>query len=533
MVILGGGFVAIGVVRAARRAIRRGDLDVTVVDRENYHFYHGLVSEFVLGRVAPTNVLSPCRRIFPGARFALAETDSVDLAGRKISIRRHLDGVQQEMPYDHLILGLGSADNLEMYPGLAEHAFKLKTYDDCFRLKNHILMMFELAELEKDPDERRRLLTFFIAGGGYAGTEMAGGLADLATRLCNREFSALSRDECRVVLVQPGPTILPELYGRAGRPDEGGHPKLVRYATNFVANLGVEVMTNTKVTAASSNEVSLSNGERIPTRTIISAVGTKQTPIIESLDVPKDERGRVLTDKFCRVEGRDNLWAGGDCSAVPDPEGDTSPPQALSALQHGKRISRNIQLQSQGLPHRPYSYRRLGQGVPLGGHAAVAEMKGIEITGPLAWLMMRGFLLYYTPSWDRRLRLAADWLITGVVGRDIVESSIADADDYEIEHHLFQPGEVIVSEGRVGRHVHVIIEGQVELLRQAGGKAEVTATLKAGDRFGQAWRDQTSPEQARAKTLVKTVTLRTDQTRRIQKLLSTLGSMAGGSAKTN
>jgi len=175
IVILGGGCVAIYACRAVRKAIGRGE--VTVVSRENYHVWHGYVSEMITGRIAAGQILSPARRIFQPARVHVAEIESIDLEQQQVITSRHLDGRQYELPYDHLFLGLGSAEHLDAYPGLAEHGFRLKSHDDCFRLKNHILKMFERADIETDPEERRRLLTFFVAGGGLRrGVSPPGGI---------------------------------------------------------------------------------------------------------------------------------------------------------------------------------------------------------------------------------------------------------------------------------------------------------------------------------------------------------------------
>ena len=524
VVIVGGGYVAIGAILRLRPAIRRGEVRVTVVDRENYKCFHGVMAELLVGRIAPTHALSPARRVFKDAKLYLAEVDSINLGTRTVATSRQVDGLRQDLVFDHLIIGLGSTDNLNAYPGLAEHAFKLKTYDDCFRLRSHILTMFEMASIEPDEAERRRLLTFFVAGGGYAGTEVAAEIAELASALCGNEYPDVRHDECRVVLVHPGSTILPELYGtpEAAR----RHPRLVEFATTHVRGLGVEVITDTFVTAASANEVSLSDGQRVATRTIISAVGTKPAPVLEPLDVPKDERGRLLVDDRLRVGGAEGVWAAGDCAAVPFIRGGFCPPQALYARAGGMRIATNILGGLKGEPPRRFSYQAIGQGVPLGAKTAVAELRGVELKGLLPWLMLKSLLLYYTPSWDRRLRLAADWAITAVVGRDLVESSIADADDYELRHHLYQPGEVILKEGRFDRYLHVILEGEVELLRGVDGSEEVVETLGPGGQFGNQWREPDVPESARAVGVVKTVAVRADQTRDVQRLMSHLQEVA-------
>src|SRR5919202_1556474 len=211
--MLGGGYAAIHFCRGAKPAIEAGRLEATVVSRENYHVFHGFVGEMLTGRVSPSHILSPARRIFPPARVHVAEIQRIDLRRQKVITSRAIDGARFELDYDHVVIALGSVDRLEAYPGLAGHAFKLKTYEDVLRLRNHIITMFELADIEHDSEERRRLLTFFIAGGGYAGTEIAGELSDLCTRLTKREYKRIDRSECRVVIVHPGKTILPELAG--------------------------------------------------------------------------------------------------------------------------------------------------------------------------------------------------------------------------------------------------------------------------------------------------------------------------------
>ena len=534
VLILGGGYAAIYACKALAPAINAGRLDATVVSRENFHVFHGFVGEMLTGRVSPSHILSPARRIFPPAKVHVAEIQKIDLKRQTVTTSRNLDGNRFELDYDHLVVCLGSIDRFEAYPGLAEHAFRLKTYEDVLRLRNHIITMFELADIEKDPTERRRLLTFFIAGGGYAGTEIAGELADLAKRLTKREYRSIDPGECRFVLVHPGPTILPELYGDDGS-GAAAHPKLVEFGMKRMRELGVEVMTRTKVTAASPNEVSLSNGERVPTRTIISAVGTKVPPVVEALNVPKDERGRIKTDAAIRVEGFDNVWACGDNAAVRLPNsfgmdtGRTCPPVALYAMMQGGRIGKNIDRVVQGRKPRPFRFVGLGQGASVGKRSAVVELKGIEITGLPAWLIWRLLLAYFFPSWDRRLRLFTDWMIWPLVGRDIVELRTSPPGEYEVRHNVFQPGEVVAQEERTGKYIHVIVEGEVEILNKDGDLEQVLDVLGPGDHFGTRWMSSFDLEVARARTQVRTVALRRDQAPRLQEVLRSAGQLVAES----
>jgi NADH dehydrogenase len=523
ILMLGGGYVAIGLIRSLRGPIRRGEVEVTVVSRDNYHVFHGFVPDMITGRIGPDQILSPSRRVFKPAKLHVGEIEAIDLAQQRVTTSRKLDGRSYELAYDQLVIGLGSRDHLEAYPGLAEHAFRLKTYDDCFQLRNHLLKMLELAAIEPDAEERRRLLTFFVAGGGYAGTEIAGALCEYLRKLIRRDYPYIRRDEWRVVLVHPGATILPELAGTRG--DTGNRrsfPRLVAYATRQLQRLGVELMTETRVTWTTPGEVGLSNGQRIPTRTIISAVGTKPPRLVEQTTLPCAPNGRIQVDALLRVSGQANVWAGGDCAAVPHPTGGICPPIAVYALEHGKTIGQNIAHTINNRQPTPFRFVSFGQGVAIGRRHAVAEVKGFEMKGRLAWAIGRVLLLMYVPSAERRVRLLFDWCMSWLWGRNGIEASVANANDYEINHHVFQPGELIAEKGQRSQYIYLITEGQVEVLDQVGGSETIRVTLGPGNHFGHTTSDQHLPATVRARTTVRAVTVRADQAQQLQQVLALL-----------
>ena len=519
VLVLGGGFVAYKTVRGLRGAIKRGDVRVTVVTRDNALVAHGLIAEMVTGRILPSTVLNPGRRVFAPAALHVAEIESIDVRARKVVTSRHFDGARFELDYDRAVIAVGSGENLDAYPGLAEHAFRLKSFHDCFRLKNHVIEMLELADIETDPDERRRLLTFFVAGGGFSGTELAGELADLLSRLTKREYRGIRRDECRVLVVHPGPTLLPELYGskNAERP-ERSYPRLVEYAMNHARKLGVELMLETKVVGVTPTDVYLSNGENVPTRTIVSAVGSKAWPLLDQIPVPRDARGRLITDEFLRVDGRDDLWAGGDCAAVPHPKGGTCPPVALFALGHGQSLGGNLRRALAGKPLKRFHSDVLGQGISIGNRTAVGALKGIPLRGKIAWISWRSIIWARgMPTWDRRLRLLADWTIWPFVGRDIVQTGPSQITAFDVRHHVYLPGETIADSSRPVRLVHVIVEGSVEVVGSDDGA--VLETIGPGDHLGRKWLERRRATLARANSLVRTVALQEDQANELQDVL--------------
>lgn len=516
LVILGGGYVAVTATRALRRAIEHGELTVTVITRENYHNFHGFAAEMMTGRILPSQVLSPVRRIFPPAHVLVAEITAVDTAQQTVTYKRQLDGRAAHLHYDHLLVALGTTDNLDVYPGLREHGFLLHTYDGCLRLRSQLITMFELASLTEDTAERQRLLTFVVAGGGYAGTEIAGEIADLCRLLTEREFKHIQREECRVMLITPGETILPELYSGIGAAGYGdGYPKLVAYAMAHMGKLGVEVLTNTRVAWVTPNEVGLNDGRRLPTRTVVSAVGKRPSPLITALPVPHDDHGRIRTERTLRVPGIPNLWAAGDCAAIPNPNNPTEhlcPANAAWASEEGKHVAGNILRVVRGQAPTPFGYKGLGQGASIGRRTGVGEFRGWQMRGFVSWMMWRMLLFMHVPTWDRRLRLLADWLVWPLVGRDIVEMSVADADDYEISHLVFQADELIIAENQTGDYIYLIEDGQAAVHDTTTNQ---TRLLTKGETFGQA-----PHETITAQTTVRVVAFRAEQLARLRGLLA-------------
>lgn len=233
-----------------------------------------------------------------------------------------------------------------------------------------------------------------------------------------------------------------------------------------------------------------------------------------------------MVDNTFMVPGYECVWSGGDCAAVPHVLGGTCPPVGVFALKHGEHIGRNILRVLQGQKPKPFLWPGLGQGVSIGRRTAVAEMKGIEFTGLLCWLVWRAMTFYYCPSWDRRLRLLSDWLIWPLVGRDIVEQSVNDNDDYEISHDIFQPNEVILQAGEVNRYIYLITEGEVDLLQAEPDGTESHTVLGPGAHFGNTSRSRRVQATVRARTLVRAVTVRADQASHLKQVLAPLHGVA-------
>ncbi len=476
---LGGGYVAINLARALRSRLRAGRVRLTVVSNENFHCFHGLVPEMLTGTLQPTDMLSPARRLFAPGDFINAEVESIDLDRHRVTVARQLDGRPLELAYDHLVLALGATEHLGRFPGLAEHALRLKSYAACFAARNQFVEMLELADMEPDPVERRRLLTFVVVGGSFAGCEVAGELSEFLPLVARAHFPNIEVREIRIVLVASTPTLLPELGSR--------EPWTSRYVESaFARDPMIEVRLQTKLASASSEEAILSDGTRIPTRTVVACAGMSAVPVIAGLAVPRDAHQRIMTDRFARVDGRTNVWAGGDCAAVPLADGGTAPGLAIWAMTVGRLIGRNIGRTLDQTELAPYRFTGLGDACAIGHRRAIAKLNGVPIrlTGTAAWLVWRAFMLLYVPLWEKKCRVLYSWLMTAIVGRDFLNLR-ADA-PMNVTRVFFDAGQDIVREGDVGTSLFLIQEGEVEVIKRGEDGTETrVATLGPGQQFGE------------------------------------------------
>jgi len=503
IVCLGGGFVAAYMVKQLRPLLRDGACELTVIDQNNYHTFHGLVAEMLSGQIQPGQIVSPARRLFAGAHFQNAVIDRIDMDRRVIVTSRAIDGRVYEAPFDHLVLNLGSIEDLSRYPGLAEHSFRLKSYWDCFEVRSHLLRMLELAEFETDAEERQRLLTFVVAGGNFAGIEVATELVSHFRRLARKEYRRLRAEEIKVVVIHSGARILPELDTR--------YPKLVDYAETYVEKIGCVIRRNTRLGSATPDEAVLSDGSRIPTRTIISCTGTAHSPLLDQLDCERDERGRVRVDEQLRVVGLENVWAGGDCAAVPHPKGGACPPLAIYAMTAGSQIGRNLKRTLTGKPLTRYRFTGLGDACSLGQRSAVGHLKGIQVAGFPAWLTWRFFVFLYLPSWERRIRALIDWAVWPFIGRDIV--AVHQKQTLALHEELFEPGQAIVRQGDIGHSLYIVRSGEVEVVQSdADGGEKRICTLGPGSHFGEmaVFGDSRRSATVRALERVRVVEIRRD-----------------------
>ncbi len=410
IVVVGGGFAGTALALHLEQQFRRDtSVEITLIDAENFFTFTPLLPEVPSGSIQPKHIVFPLRALLKRTKVKQAEVRSVDIR-RKVVVAAHCGACGDErLPFDHLVFALGSVPNYFGLPGVAEHALTMKSLADATALHAHVIDKLEHADLQSDPVVRRRLLTFVVAGGGFAGVETLAELNDFV-RGARRFYPNVEPDDIRMVLIHSGNRILPEVS-----------PSLSAYALQKLRSRGVEILLETRVLGCDSQAVQLSTGAELPTGTFVWAAGTAPCPLLARVDVPRLKNGRVEVDATLAVKDRPGIWAVGDSAAIPDVvTGGMCPPTAQYALRQGKRLAGNIAAAIRNEPTLPFRFKALGLLAGLGRRSAVAEIFGLRFSGFVAWWLWRTVYLMKLPGFERKLRVALDWTLDLFFPRDIV-----------------------------------------------------------------------------------------------------------------
>ena len=410
IVILGGGFGGLQTALELERALaRRSGLQVTLVNRENFFLFTPMLHEVAASDLDVTHIVNPLRKLLKRVHFFEGEVSSLDLEKKTVFVNHTDGGHGHELPYDHLVLGLGSVTNFFGLPGLAAKAFTMRSLGDALALRNRLIANLEAADFECASGLREPLLTVVVAGGGFAGVETAAATYDFV-REALHFYPHLSSEHVRMVLVHPGTHLLPELGEKLGT-----------YAGRVLEKRGIEVRLRTRVVAVSPTAVELSDGERIETTTVVWTAGSSAHPLLEGLPLKK-EKGRLLTDEYLRVPGASGLWAIGDCALIPDrARGGHFPPTAQHALREGRLLARNLLASTEGLPLKRFVFATLGQLAAIGRRRGVARILGWNFSGFIAWWLWRTIYLAKLPRFEKKLRVALDWTLDLVFTKELVQ----------------------------------------------------------------------------------------------------------------
>ncbi len=407
IVVLGGGFGGVYTALHLERLLG-SSADITLVSRENFFLFTPMLHEVAASDIDITHLVSPLRALLRHATVFVGEVESIDCQTRSVAVKHGSEAHLHRLPYDHLVVALGSTTNFYGLPGLEQHALTMKTLGDAIHLRNEVIAALEEADGEcaAGGDEP---LSFVVAGGGFAGVETIAGLNDFV-REGLTFYPRVTPSRIRMVLVHAGSVILPELGEKLGG-----------YAQQELERCGVEIMTNAKVAGVGPEGVRLTDGRLIPSRLIVWTAGTSPHSLLHDLPCRLDH-GRIIVDETLAVPGFPGLWAVGDCAVVPNRRtGKPHPPTAQHAIREAKTAARNIAACIEGKPVVPFTFRTIGQLAAIGKRTGVARVAGVNFSGFFAWWLWRTVYLSKLPRLEKKIRVAIDWTLDLVFSKDFVQ----------------------------------------------------------------------------------------------------------------
>jgi NADH dehydrogenase len=412
IVVLGGGFAGTTCVQSLQKRLRRGEAEILLIDRNNYAVFTPLLIEAGTGSLEPRHAVVPVRAFLKTADFRMAEVRGVDFDQQHVTYRLIGAGADEQIPYDHLVIALGSVTRLPDVPGLREHGHEMKSLADAVALRDRAIGLLERADATADPDERRAMLHFVVVGGNFTGVEVAGEF-DMLLRSACRRYPHVAADDVTVTLIELSDRILRAL-------DED----LSDYATSHLGKRGVQVLLETSVARIDRDRVTLADGRTLDAHTVIWCAGIDQNPVVREWALPADDLGYTLCERDLKVKGMDNIWSIGDGAFNIDADGRNYPATAQHAIQQGRHLARNLAAALRGRPTRPCDIRSKGALAALGCRTGVAKVYGIKLSGFAAWWLWRSVYLMKMPTLARKVRITLDWTVDMLFKRDYVQLGI-------------------------------------------------------------------------------------------------------------
>ncbi|MDX2702512.1 NAD(P)/FAD-dependent oxidoreductase [Streptomyces sp. NPDC001902] len=414
ILVVGGGYVGLYAARRILKKMRYAEATVTVVDPRSYMTYQPFLPEAAAGSISPRHVVVPLRRVLPKAEVLTGRVTTID-QDRKVAVVEPLVGETYELPFDYLVVALGAVSRTFPIPGLAEHGIGMKGVEEAIGLRNHVLEQLDKADSTNDEDVRRKALTFVFVGGGFAGAETIGEVEDMA-RDAAKYYTNVKREDMRFILVDAADKILPEVG-----------PELGTWGLEHLRERGIEVYLGTSMSSCVDKHVVLANGLEVDASTIVWTAGVKPNPALARYGLPLGPRGHVDTAPTLQVQGTDYIWSAGDNAQVPDlasGPGAWCPPNAQHALRQAKVLGDNVVSGMRGFPQKEYKHANKGAVAGLGLHKGVALIRfgklKLKFKGRLAWYMHRGYHGMAVPTFNRKIRVLADWTLAMFLKREVV-----------------------------------------------------------------------------------------------------------------
>ena len=460
IVILGGGFGGVTVLKKLQTHFQTDvSVDIAMVSKDNYLLFTPMLHEIASGMIETRHIVTPIREFCNRSCFYCATVKNIDLEKKKVSIRSSTSSVsalaeiiggssinlsttatnflesktQSHLYYDYLVIALGSETKFFGMSDIQQNAFTIKTINDAINLRNHIIYLLEQADQlllsalpTADVDNtygyidnaktlaelQKKILTFVIAGGGFAGVETAGEINDFIRDSVKEYYHNIESNNIRVIIVHSGDRLLPEMS-----------KELAEFALERLHKSGIEIILNQLVIGATPNTVSLKDGTIMPTKTIIWSGGVAPSSLLTGISCEHDHKsGRIIVDKYLELSNYKEVYALGDCAHIIDPNsGDPYPPTAQHAIREGAVVANNIIASIEGRlgDRKTFDYKTKGMMASIGKRTGIGNLLGIEVQGILAWLIWRGYYLVHLPTFQKKIRVLADWILDIFFKRDV------------------------------------------------------------------------------------------------------------------
>lgn len=467
IVILGGGFAGVNAAKHLQRCLPQGR-DVILFSQENHLVFTPLLGNVVGSSINPMHVVWPVRQMVRRVNCRTAAVTEIDLDAGEVQYRTAGNHLAKQ-PFAHLVFACGNVTKLDIIPGMSAHGWPLKTMGDALVLRNHLIGLLEKAQVERDEERRKKLLSVVVVGGGFSGVEVAGEIADLLKESA-RFYKDVPLSAIRVTLLHRGERILPELPESLGE-----------FARAKMQARGIDIRLKSEAQAVTEWSVRLKGGEEVPAATVVCTIGTTANPLLTTADLPM-ERGRIATDADLRVRGFPNVWALGDCAAVPNAyDNKPSPPTAQFAVRQAKTLARNLSSVLAGKPTKPFSFHPLGAFASIGNRRAVGRVFGLRFSGLPAWFLWRGIYLSKMPTLARKVQIAFDWFWQMFFPRDIVQLNLWQTD--RMQHAHYEIGQWVFHKGDPGDKFYIIERGKAGVYFDDNGSP--ICSLGPDDHFGE------------------------------------------------
>lgn len=409
ILILGGGFAGISVLRQLQKFFGKKDIKITLVNEDNFFLFTPMLQELASGMLHPSSISIPLRMFAKDSDFIQAKVSSIDLKNKLVAITRKFDGKVKVLDYNYLVLALGSRTNFFGNKRIEKNSFTLKTIQDAIAIKSHLINMLEIADNEENSSIQQKLLTVVVVGAGFAGVEIIGELNDFVRDSVKSYYPNIDPDNIKMCLVSANAGILPELG-----------EKLAHKAYESLEKAGVRIIPSTKAVDAGEDFVFLGNGETIPCATLIWTAGVTIDSVISSLEC-EHKGGKVIVDSYLRLPTHPNVFALGDCAAITDAKtGNLYPPTAQHALRESKTVAHNLRCAiTKSGSQKPFNFESKGMMAVIGKGNGIASLFGHNLSGVPAWFVWKTYYLMMLPTFEKKLKVAIDWTVNLFFKRDI------------------------------------------------------------------------------------------------------------------